>query len=262
MKRRIAVISDLHANASAVRAALTHAHNHGFDDLMIMGDLLTYGCDPLEVLDLVREATGTHGARLIRGNHDQLYFDLMAGNTNYFDKLPPWLRESIEWTQSAIAGIDMKSMFAWQEDDVIGDIYFAHANPFGPGNWTYLNAQADWDNAHDRLRAQGHAIGVFGHTHRAKIVEYAPRGELYELGTQTRLTRTIARPAHAVVDPGSVGQPRSDARACSMMFIQMNAENTVIELHRLDYDVLAQRSRIRASRMSDNTKDKLLSYFS
>jgi predicted MPP superfamily phosphohydrolase len=114
--RRIAVISDVHANSQALRAALEQARKTGFDDLVVLGDLLTYGCSPREVLDLIGEAMVRYGAHLTTGNHDQLYFDLAVGHNRYYDELPAWLRETVDWTREALGRFDLKSQFNLKDE--------------------------------------------------------------------------------------------------------------------------------------------------
>ncbi len=58
---RIVIVSDLHANLEAL-AALDPA----YDKLWVLGDLVNYGPDPVQVLDFVRR----HAALVVRGNHD------------------------------------------------------------------------------------------------------------------------------------------------------------------------------------------------
>jgi predicted phosphodiesterase len=261
---RIAVISDLHSNAAALHAALTLAEARGFDTLMILGDLLTYGCDPQEVLDMVGAALSRGNARLVPGNHDQLYFDLAAGDSAYFNRLPDWLRETVEWTQAHIDGAALAADFPWEKEVSLDGIFFAHANPFAYGDWTYLNGDAELDAAMAALRGRGERIGVFGHTHRGKIVTYpgtTAAGTRYEMAGQSTLSQHVAGGDGAVADPGSLGQPRGAGQSSSLLFIETDVAGTRLDLQRLDYDVPTHVARIHASGMSDVTKHKLLSYF-
>ncbi len=58
---KIAIISDLHANLEAL-----NAFPEEFDELWALGDLVTYGPNPSEVIDGVR----IRAALVTRGNHD------------------------------------------------------------------------------------------------------------------------------------------------------------------------------------------------
>jgi putative phosphoesterase len=60
---KILVISDLHANWPALEAVLAA---ESFDRLFVIGDLVSYGPHPREVVDYVR----AHATLAVRGNHD------------------------------------------------------------------------------------------------------------------------------------------------------------------------------------------------
>jgi len=232
--------------------------------LVILGDLLTYGCDPCLVLDQVGGALAKGNARLVRGNHDQMYFDLAAGQTAYVDRLPPWLRETTEWTYQQLGDVDLAASLPWEKAHSLAGIFFAHANPFAYGDWTYLNGEPEMHAAIAALRDRGERIGVFGHTHRGKIVEFGGQGEnttWRELGGEPFLSCHIAPDDGAIADPGSVGQPRGAGHFSSMLFIDAEAAGIRLHLHRLSYDVADHLASIRASGLSSATKTKLMSYF-
>src|SRR6266508_3733397 len=58
---RILIISDLHGNMDAIRAL-----PEDFDEMWVLGDLVTYGPGPAEVVDFVRR----RATLVVRGNHD------------------------------------------------------------------------------------------------------------------------------------------------------------------------------------------------
>jgi putative phosphoesterase len=58
---KIAIISDIHANAAALKS-LQKSH----DELWVIGDLVNFGPHPAEVVDWVRK----HAHCVVRGNHD------------------------------------------------------------------------------------------------------------------------------------------------------------------------------------------------
>src|SRR6266849_8402557 len=69
---RILVLSDLHANATALNAALAAAQGR-WERIVCLGDVVGYGPDPNEVTSKIREL----GAQTIRGNHDKAATGLM-----------------------------------------------------------------------------------------------------------------------------------------------------------------------------------------
>jgi len=60
------VLSDIHANYTALEAALEAAKGR-WERPVCLGDIVGYGPDPNEVIDRVRAL----GATVIRGNHDK-----------------------------------------------------------------------------------------------------------------------------------------------------------------------------------------------
>lgn len=260
---RFAVIADVHGNASAFAAALGLARRRGFDRLVLLGDLLTYGCEPAEVLRLAGEAVARDEAVLVLGNHDQLYLDLAGGERGYYEALPVWLRETVDWTAAAVAGTDLAGALPWRRRYEAGDLLFAHANPFAFRDWTYLNGPADLAKAAGALRGQGRTAGVFGHTHRAKVAVVGPGGEIRvttPAGGEGRAVIPAGGDDVVVVDPGSVGQPRDAAKASTLLFATSSRAGLALEHVRVPYDVESFRRGIMTAALSPATRAKLLGY--
>ena len=62
-----AIISDIHGNLEALKAVLEHIRGQGITEVFCLGDIIGYGPNPCECLDLVIQ----HSAVCILGNHDQ-----------------------------------------------------------------------------------------------------------------------------------------------------------------------------------------------
>ncbi|MBE0475650.1 MAG: metallophosphoesterase family protein [Coriobacteriia bacterium] len=65
--RLIALFSDVHANLDALKAVLDDIDAAGVSERYCLGDLVGYGPDPNEVVDLIRSS----GIPTIRGNYDE-----------------------------------------------------------------------------------------------------------------------------------------------------------------------------------------------
>src|ERR1035441_7738799 len=59
---KILIVSDIHANLEALQAVLAESH----DELWVLGDLVNYGPNPCEVVELIR----SHASLVVQGNHD------------------------------------------------------------------------------------------------------------------------------------------------------------------------------------------------
>ncbi len=89
---RILIFSDLHANRTALDAALDAAKGR-WDRVLCLGDIVGYGPDPNEVTAKIRELQ----ALTIRGNHDKAVCGLMP--THDFN---PVARAAAEWTRAEL----------------------------------------------------------------------------------------------------------------------------------------------------------------
>ena len=52
---KIAIISDIHSNADALSIVVGELAKNNVDLTIILGDILTYGCQPLEVINILRK---------------------------------------------------------------------------------------------------------------------------------------------------------------------------------------------------------------
>lgn len=68
---RIAFISDIHGNFTALREVLEDLKLHPVDQIICLGDTVSLGPQPREVLDSLRELNSIN----IRGNHDAAILD-------------------------------------------------------------------------------------------------------------------------------------------------------------------------------------------
>ena len=73
----IAILSDVHSNLEALEAVLADVAEHGVEDVYCLGDMVGYGPNPRECLDLLIERCKV----VILGNHDQgVLFDPVSFN--------------------------------------------------------------------------------------------------------------------------------------------------------------------------------------
>src|SRR5438552_13655639 len=70
---RYLVLTDIHANLEALETCLSDAQRRGYDQALVLGDLIGYGGDPNAVVERVR---GLNPAAIVRGNHDKVAIGL------------------------------------------------------------------------------------------------------------------------------------------------------------------------------------------
>lgn len=236
---KIAALTDIHAMASTLELALADARTEGFDLLLIMGDLLSYGVMPVQTLDLIHEAVARDNAILISGNHDIMYRDTPAREP-YLAKLSDWILETVTWTKSHIPDGAM-DVFDWHDDWSTGPLFVAHANPHVFGDWRYINSFEDAEIAAAALEERGFGYGLFGHTHRARVFDCA---------------------AATIFTIGSLGQPRDDLdNHMQWAMIEIDGDTVTASPRTVPFDREAHLAAIRATSMSALTQDRLCRFF-
>ena len=89
MKR--ALISDIHSNLEALEAVLADIRSQGINEIYCLGDIIGYGPNPRECIDLVMQCD-----MCLLGNHDQgALFDPEGFNTGA-ERAIFWTRDQLE----------------------------------------------------------------------------------------------------------------------------------------------------------------------
>ena len=255
MKIKIAVISDIHSNADSLGIVLKKLKNEKIDITIILGDILTYGCQPLEVLSMLDEYRSENEVIFIKGNHDQFYFDLQSGMSNSIYNLPKFVEESVNWTLNKISNIFLQDFFSWHNNYSIGELYFSHANLFPYGNWSYIESSENLHKTFQLLNDKNIFAGVFGHSHRQLFVG-SKKNTLNEINSFYNQENKIDQ---LIINAGSIGQPRGKG----IGYILLDLNN--YKLEKADFEKVEINFRnsidlIRQTKLSQLTKKKLIDY--
>ena len=235
------MLSDIHGVAGPYARALDAARREGFDRLLILGDLLTYGVDPAEVLDLTNDALARDDAILIGGNHDAIYRSAERGAGSYYATMPGWVRESVDWTCARLRSDEPLRGLPLRDEWTAGPFLAAHANPHGAGDWGYVASPDEMDRAREALAARGFRWGVVGHTHRFRAFDDGP----VKLWTMA-----------------SIGQPRDrNDRPPHWAMIEMSDDAIDVSPRPIEHDWSSHVAAIRATSMSEPTKARLCGFF-
>ncbi|MBV8185729.1 MAG: metallophosphoesterase [Alphaproteobacteria bacterium] len=254
----VAIIGDVHGNARALRAALAQARKGPFDRMVFLGDLLTYGHDVDEVLDLVAEAQEEDGAAVLVGNHDRMYFDLIEGRRDHFEGLPDWLKDSVSLTLEAPRTATLANALCWVDETQLDDgAIAAHANPYGRSDWRYLNSYGEHLDAGVALTRRSLDVGVFGHTHRPRFFDGVhafggpPFDEALEAG----------RGDPIIINAGAVGQPRDGTGQAVLLRLTLTKQTVRATFERVVYDLAAHIAALRGAKLPIATIERLLRFF-
>lgn len=224
---RILVMSDIHANLTALEAVLADARD--FDAVWCLGDILGYGPDPNECVDRIRELP----IRLcLLGNHDAAVVEKMELTSFNFDA-----RLTVEWMQSILTPENMDFINCLPEKEVFDNVTLVHGSPRNP-IWEYI---LDWHTALVNFDYYETPYCFVGHTH-LPIMYQIQSGQsgptLQIIGTD----HSLALDGRMIVNPGSVGQPRDrDPRASYAIY---DSAERIWEQRRVVYDVESVQKRI------------------
>jgi predicted phosphodiesterase len=244
-----ALISDIHSNLEALTAVFSDARGQGVSEIYCLGDIIGYGPNPRECLDMIRKQ-----ARVcVLGNHDQAaLFDP--------DGFNPVALRAIYWTRDELEGGAGGANAANQRWDFLGelpprvsepDMLFVHGSPREPTN-EYVFPEDIYNRRKmealfgriDRYSFQGHTHipGVF----TAGFEFLTPDEVNYEYPLNGEKT---------MFNVGSVGQPRdSDTRSC---YVIVTDES--VQFRRVEYNAEITAKKIYAQDDLDNMLgDRLL----
>jgi len=91
----IALLSDIHANVSALEACLRHARERGAERYAFLGDFVGYGADARAVVEIVERFAG-EGAVVVKGNHDEA----IEKSSGYFNDTA---KAALEWARATLS---------------------------------------------------------------------------------------------------------------------------------------------------------------
>lgn len=234
------ICSDIHSNGTAFEAVLHSMDDNGVDRRICLGDLVGYGVDADECVQMAKENMDI----CLIGNHDSvaIKYESSVG-------FNPYAKQAIEWTQEHLSADSlcyMKNLAFLHEEN---DITFVHASPLSPADWIYIT---DLEDALDAFDHFDNRYCFVGHTHSPVIVASRPMAipkilDEYEY--------SIVDTERLLVNVGSVGQPRDrDPRASWCL---LDTEKKSVRIVRVEYDVFKTQERMRKAGMPDFLVERL-----
>jgi predicted phosphodiesterase len=223
---RLALISDIHANLEALQATLADISTQGVDRIVCLGDIVGYNAKPAECLALIRAGN----ILCVAGNHD-----LAVGGQATTEDFSPAAVRSTAWTRQRLAPGDLAFLGSLPRKANIGDALIAVHGALHPETGC---ESVRLDNEERRIRSfralathpSGARICAFGHTHQAAVYEY--RGERAVLRPEPDVQ--LRPDDYYLINPGTVGEPRSRDRRASYMVLDLEART--VALRRVEYD--------------------------
>lgn len=236
-----ALISDIHGNLEALQAVLADIKSKGITEIFCLGDVVGYGPNPAECIDLVMNLD-----MCLLGNHDQAaLFDPEGFNAG--------AERAIFWTRSVLErGTGAQGERRW---DFLGELtrryrdeasqtIFVHGSARNP-----LNEYVFPDDIYNQVKMEKifaliEQYCFQGHTHIPGVftesLEFFAPEEMdfrYELG-----------PRKVMINVGSVGQPRNNDPRSSYVTV----DGPIVQFHRVPYNFEKTIEKIYAIPELDN----------
>ncbi|HVN16741.1 MAG TPA: metallophosphoesterase family protein [Anaerolineales bacterium] len=202
---RVLVMSDIHANYTALEAVLAEAGS--VDETWCLGDLVGYGPDPNAVVESIREIPNL---TCLLGNHDVAAIGKMPLETFNGDA-----RRSLTWTEKVLSADNMDFLRTLpQSARVRGDVTLAHGSPRDP-LWEYV-----LNTLSARLNFSHFSTPwcFVGHSHIQCLFRLNEATDRITLETP-KVDIALELIPRLILNPGSVGQPRDrDPRAAFAIY--------------------------------------------
>jgi len=223
------ILGDIHANLSALEAALAGMDAEGVDRILSVGDVVGYGAAPKECIALLLEREAT----VVLGNHDAAVAEIL--DDMHFN---PYARAAVTWTRDVLSAGEIDWLRELPLTLTTEHCQVSHGTLHRPELFNYILSLTDADSSLDVLERP---VCFVGHTHvPITVMRFAdsPGHTAYTYDEEVDLSETVG----ALSNVGSVGQPRDeDPRTAFLIY---DAVERTASLRRLDYDVETEARRI------------------
>jgi predicted phosphodiesterase len=227
----VLVVSDLHANAEALRAVFSRVRRKKFDCIACLGDFVGYGAEPNQVLDAMRTFRATK--LYIRGNHDRFVAAMEEGNG--FNAAA---KEAADWTREHLS---------------VPNRRFLEKLPLGPmEQHGFVLCHGSPDDEDEYVFNEVHAARIFkstsapivlyGHTHLPVVFSVDAKGRVRGSAVRGEATIRLDPARRYLINPGSVGQPRD--RNPRSSFAIVDSQRMTAQFFRVPYNIGRTQSAI------------------
>ena len=228
MTARLAVLSDVHGNATALEAVRKALKKEKPDAVIVAGDLVMNGPEPAAAVDALR-AMEADGATIVQGNTDVAVadFDYAAAFPWFTDGVPDAHRAAAEWAHDELGD----DRLGWlrrlaSERRVVLDETMVLACHASPGSQTQgFDAQLDPSVVLERISRTDARVICCGHTHLPDV---------RDLGWKV------------IVNDGSAGYIFDGDPTASWALVEIDGATVTAEIRRTEFDALTVSNAISA----------------
>ncbi len=228
------VISDIHGNLEALQTVLSKMGK--VDKLLCLGDIVGYGPDPDRCVEIIRETK----ALCVAGNHDKAVSGQI--DMSYF---PSDGQEAVMWTLANMKKENLEYLkglpLEVSEDDFVG-VHGSLKNQLHE----YITSVRESLPTFSVLEK---TLCFVGHSHKPFVIQKDIGGSYDADVLKDGQTIDISNIYKAIVNTGSVGQPRDgDPRASYGVY---DAAKKTFKIKRVEYDIAAVQDKMKRAGLSE-----------
>ncbi|MFH0911081.1 MAG: metallophosphoesterase family protein [Planctomycetota bacterium] len=214
---RYAILADIHGNLEALTAVLEAVENESVDRCFCLGDIVGYGANPEECVRLVREA----GCSCVAGNHDHAAIGrLDLRNFNLF------AQHAVVWTGEHISSETREFFRGLPLVEFADSMVLVHGSLIAPETFNYIQTVRDATN---NFAILDEFLCFCAHSH-VPLTFFDSDPLTYSLEDSIELDDG----ERAIINVGSVGQPRD--RCPDAAYALYDTEAELVEIRRVPYD--------------------------
>ena len=225
---RVAVVSDIHSNLHALEAVLAAIEAEPPDELWCLGDLVGYGPRPNECCAAIAQRADV----CLGGNHD-----LAVRGTIDLEEFGGEAAIAARWTRDVLEPQARELLDRLEPAGAAHGVALYHGSARDP-IWEYVLSD---EGALATLELAHSPLVLVGHSHVAlRVVESGDEleGGLAPAGTEVELGGT-----RALLNPGSVGQPRDGDPRAAYLLLDLDAQRA--SFRRVEYDLERTQREMR-----------------
>jgi putative phosphoesterase len=195
---RLAIVSDIHGNLTALEAVIADLRNCSPDLILHGGDLAAGGARPREVIDRVREL----GWQGVLGNTDEMLYrpaslTEFASRSEHLRTLFAAIAEMAAYTRDLVGSERIDWLQALPTIESVGPVGLVHASP--ENTWQSPGPNATDDELESVYQGLGKPIAVYAHIHHP-YVRRVGRAVIANTGSVSLSYDGDARASYLLVD--------------------------------------------------------------
>ena len=233
------ILGDIHANLEALEAVLEEMDKAGVKKHVSVGDLVGYGANPIECIDIVRNRLK---AVVTAGNHDFAAVDKL--NIDFFNA---YARESALWTRRTLPDEHKTYIRSLKLVEYCDNFTVVHSTLYSPELFEYIQTSYD---AHLSFEQQTTPLSFMGHSH-VPVNFFKRKNVSFNMDTEVKIDENTK----IMVNVGSIGQPRDENP--DAVCVVYDSDEQLIRVSRVRYDVEKAARKIVNSGLPEILAERL-----